>query len=116
VDSAGILAQRNAKIIHTVFARGVGRLGRNFWQITNGQNGMARLSEQTGGESYFLGTSNPVSFQPYLEDLQKTLDNQYLLEFHAVPGKKAGLQPLKLNTEVAGVELSTADNVWVEAK
>jgi hypothetical protein len=116
VTSASIVAQRTGTIVHTIFTRGVGRLGRNFWEITNGQNSMARLSDITGGESYYLGTTNPVSFKPYLDDLQNALDNQYLLQFHAIPGKKSGLQPVKLNTEVAGVELNTADNVWVEAK
>jgi hypothetical protein len=54
--------------------------------------------------------------KPYLDDLQTTLDNQYLIEFHAVSGKKSKLQSVKLNTAVAGVELNTADSVWVEAK
>jgi hypothetical protein len=116
VDSASTVAQRTGTIIHTIFARGVGRLGSNFWEITNGQNGIAKLSDQTGGESFYLGTQNPVSFKPYLDDVQRTLDNQYLLEFRAEPSKKSGLQSVKLTTEVAGVELDSADSVWVNAK
>lgn len=116
VNSASSVAQRTGTIIHTMYTPGVGRVGRNFWEINNGQNSMAKLADETGGESYSLVTSSPVSLKPYLDDLQATLDNQYLLEFHAVPGKKPGLQSVKLNTVVAGVELNTADNVWVEAK
>lgn len=116
VDSASSVAQRTGTIIHTIFARGVGRWGSNFWEITNGQNGIGKLSDETGGESFYLGTQNPVSFKPYLDDLQRALDNQYLLDFRAVPGKKSGLQYVKLTTEVAGVELDSADSVWVEAK
>jgi hypothetical protein len=116
VDLASQVAQRTGTIIHTIFARGVGRLGTNFWEITNGQNGMAKLSDETGGDSFYLGTRNAVSFKPYLDDLQTSLDNQYLLEFHAAPAKKSGLQYVKLTTEVAGVELDSADSVWVEAK
>lgn len=115
-DSASSVAQRTGTIIHTIFARGVGRRGSNFWEITNGQNGIAKLSDETGGESFYLGTQNPVSFKPYLDDLQRALDNQYLLDFRAVPGKKSGPQYVKLTTEVAGVELNSADSVWVEAK
>jgi hypothetical protein len=48
--------------------------------------------------------------------LQKTLDNQYLLEFRAIPGTKPGLQYVRLSTEVAGVELDSADSIWVNAK
>jgi len=116
VDSASVVAQRTGTIVHTIFTRGVGRRGSNFWEITNGQNSMAKLSDETGGESFFLGTQNPVSFRPYLDTLQNGLDNRYLLEFNAVPGSKSGLQYVKLATEVAGVELDSADSVWVRAR
>src|ERR1700727_215014 len=116
VDSASAVAQRTGTIVHTIFTRGVGRRGSNFWEITNGQNSMAKLSDETGGESFFLGTQNPVSFRPYLDTLQNGLDNRYLLEFNAVPGSKSGLQYVKLATEVAGVELDSADSGWVKAR
>ena len=116
VDSASQVAQRTGTTIHTIFTRGVGRLANNYWEITNGQNGIAMLSEQTGGESFYLGTQNAVSFKPYLDTLQRTLDNQYLLEFHAAPGTKPAPLYVKLSTEVAGVELNSADSVWVNAK
>jgi hypothetical protein len=48
--------------------------------------------------------------------LQRSFDNRYLLEFNAVPGKKAGLQTVTLATEVAGVELDSADSVWVSSR
>jgi hypothetical protein len=56
-----------------------------------------------------------VSFKPYLDDVQKALDHQCLLEFNAIPDNKSALQYVKLTTEVAGVELAAADSVWVEA-
>ena len=62
-----------------------------------------------------MGLEHPVSFAPYLDDLQRTLDNQYLLSFSTTPGKKAGLQYVDLNTEVAGVEFAASDAVWVIA-
>jgi hypothetical protein len=116
VDSASRVAQRTGTTIHTIFTRGVGRVASNFWEITNGQNGIAKLSDQTGGESFYMGTQNAVSFKPYLDSLQKSLDNQYLLEFHAALGAKAAPLYVKLTTEVAGVELNSADSVWVNAK
>ena len=116
VDSASVVAQRTGTIIHTIFTRGVGRRASNFWEITNGQNSMAKLSDETGGESFFLGTQNAVSFRPYLDSLQMGLGNRYLLEFNAVPGNKSGLQYVKLATEVAGVELDSADSVWVKVR
>ena len=115
VDAASRAAQRSGTIIDTIYVPGVGRRGRNFWEITNGQNGIAKLSDTTGGEAYSLGTESPVSLTHYLGDVQRSLDNQYLLDLRAIPGKKSGLQYVNLNTPVAGVELDSADSVWVEA-
>jgi hypothetical protein len=115
VDTAGTVAQRTGTIIHTIYAPGVGRLHHNFWEATNGQNGIAKLSDETGGESFFLGLESAVSFKPYLDRIQKILENQYILTFEAKPGKKAGLQAVRITTPVAGVELASADNAWVPA-
>jgi hypothetical protein len=112
VSSASTVAQRTGTIIHSIYTRGVGWRGSNFWQVTNGQNAMAKLADETGGESFFLGIGEPVSFRPYLD----RLDNRYRLEFNAVPGKKSELQYVKLTTEVAGIELDSADSVWVAAR
>ena len=113
VDSAADVAQRTGTIIHTIHSPGVGRWHRNFWIGTNGENGIAKLSDITGGESYFLSLQSPVSFEPYLKDIQRMLDNQYLLSFAASPGNKAGFQRISVDTELPGVDLSAADSVWV---
>jgi hypothetical protein len=100
-------------MIHTIYSPGVGHWHRNFWEATNGENALAKLSDATGGESFFLGLQSPVSFEPYLNQLQKTLDNQYLLSFYASPIKKAGLQPVNIDTEIPGVDLNAAGAAWV---
>ncbi len=115
VRSASDVAQRTGTIIHSIYFPGVGRRHRNFWEATNGQSGIAQLSDETGGESFYLGFQSPVSFQPYLDTLQKILGNQYLLSFSINPRKSAGLQYVDLSTEVAGVEFDSADAVWVPA-
>jgi hypothetical protein len=113
VDSASSAAQRYGVIVHSIYCRGVGHVGRNYYDASNGQNGLAKLADETGGESFFLGVQNPVSFKPYLDRLQLILNNQYFLAFLANPGKKAGLQRVKISTEVPKVEIVSADNVWV---
>jgi hypothetical protein len=116
VSAASAVAQRTGTIIHSIYTPGVGWRGSNYWQVTNGQNALAKLADETGGESFFLGIGEPVSFRPYLDRLQASLDNRYRVEFNAIPGKKPGLQYVKLTTEVAGVELDSADSVWVAAR
>lgn len=114
-DSTSTTSQRYGVIVHSIYATGAGRLGRNAWEAQLGQSGIAKIADETGGEYYALGTQNAVSFKPYLERLQRVFDNQYYLVFQAVPGKKDGLQRVKISTEAANVEIAAADNVWVPA-
>jgi hypothetical protein len=113
VDRASREAQKAGVIVHSIFTRGVGRAGRNFWEINNGQTGLSKLADETGGEAFYLGVQNPVSFKPYLDRLQIILDNQYFLAFQAIPGRRSDLQRVRVSTDVPKVEIVTADSVWV---
>jgi hypothetical protein len=73
------------------------------------------VAEETGGEAFYLGFETPVSFAPYLEELMRRLNHQYLLVFLAKPVKKSGLERVKVRTEIPGVELVAATRVWVPA-
>ena len=115
VDSASDVAMSTGTIIHTIYTPGAGRHHRKYWEATSGQMGLAKLSDVTGGESFFLGLQMPVSIAPYLDQLQNILDNQYLLTVSAQPGKKTRLQNVAIDTELAGVELASSDAVWVPA-
>jgi hypothetical protein len=115
VDSAVEQAQKAGVIVFTIYATGVGHWGHSFWRIDWGQNYLAQVADQTGGEAYFLGLGTPVSFSPYLDDLSHRLNHQYLLTFLAKPQNKAGLQPVRLRTEIPNAELVSADRVWVPA-
>jgi hypothetical protein len=114
-DPASQISQRYGVIVHSIYATGVGRMGRNAWEAQLGQSGIGMICDQTGGEYFALGTQNAVSFKPYLDRLQKILDNQYYLVFDAMPKKKAGLQRVKVFTEESDFEIAAADNVWVPA-
>jgi hypothetical protein len=115
VDSLVEKAQRAGVLIHTLYATGVGRADRNLFRISLGQSNLAKLADQTGGEDYFQGYQTPIAFAPYLEQLRKTLNNQYILTVLAKPGKKAGLVRFRVTTELSGVELSAPDYSWVPA-
>jgi hypothetical protein len=115
VDEAVEQAQRAGIVIFSIYTPGAGHFGHTFWRINWGQNYLSELSDQTGGESFYLGTEAPVSFSPYLDDLGRRLRNQYLLTFLAKPVKKSGLQNVKLRTEVSNAELVSASSVYVPA-
>jgi len=113
--SASEISQRYNVIVHSIYSPGVGRAGRSSWDLDLGLSGLSKIAEETGGECYSLGTSNLVSFKPYLDRFQKALDNQYFLVFLAVPKKKAGFQRVRIQTELPNSEILSPDNVWVEA-
>jgi hypothetical protein len=113
--SASEISQRYNVIVHSLYAVGVGRAGRSSWDLQIGLSGLSKIADETGGECYSLGTSNLVSFKPYLERFQRTLDNQYYLVFLATPKKNAGLQRVNIQTEVSNSEIAAPNNVWVAA-
>jgi hypothetical protein len=115
VDEAVEQAQKAGIVIFSIYTPGAGHFGHTFWRINWGQNYLSQLSDETGGESYYLGSEAPVSFSPYLDDLGRRLLHQYLLTFLAKPVKKAEMQSVKLRTEVSNAELVAADRVYVPA-
>ncbi len=115
VDQAVEQAQRAGIVIFSIYTPGAGHFGHTFWRINWGQNYLSQLSDETGGESYYLGSEAPVSFAPYLDDLSRRLLHQYLLTFLAKPVQKASMQSVKLRTEVTNAELVAADRVYVPA-
>jgi hypothetical protein len=107
-------AEREGIIIHTLFATGVGRVSRNSFRVSYGQSNLDQLTERTGGESFFQGLQTPISFAPFLEQLDMILKNQYFLGFKMDPVKGKGqLRSFKIKTEQKNVDISAADQVWV---
>jgi len=116
VDSVIEQAQKAGVIVFSIYTPGMGHYGHSFWRTYWGQNFLSQLSDETGGESYYLiGSAPPVTFAPYLEDMAKKLGRQYLLTFIPKPQKKAGMQRVKVQTEVPNAELVSADRVYVPA-
>jgi hypothetical protein len=62
-----------------------------------------------------MGPQAPVSFAPYLKELNGQLPNQFLLTFLAKPEKKAGTESVKVTSEVHDVDFVHADKVCVPA-
>jgi hypothetical protein len=112
-DTASNASQRAGVIVHSIYSPGIGRLSRNSWEAQLGQSGVAKIADETGGEYFALGTQSAVSFKPYLDRLQRIFDNQYYLVFQAIPGRRDGLQRVRITTQVANADIAAANNVWV---
>ena len=111
-------AQKAGIIIHTLYARGADRQGRNLFRSNYGQSNLAQMTDETGGESFFQGLDTPISFAPFLDKLDMILHNQYFLTFTtARSAKKNGeLRSFKVSTEQTNVEISAADLILVPGR
>jgi hypothetical protein len=83
--------------------------------VDRGRNYLAEVADLTGGVSYYHESGAPISFAPYLEDATRRLNRQYLLTFLAKPGKKAGMQAVKVKVEAPHAEVVSAERVYVPA-
>jgi hypothetical protein len=113
VDSAYNRAQKENINVWSIYYPDAGHLGRRGFRAFRAQNDLSRLAEESGAESYYLGTAEAVTFKPYLNELTTHLANQYLLAFKASGGAKGRFQNAKVATEVPGVEFLHAPQAFL---
>jgi hypothetical protein len=114
VDTVISNAQRGNVNVWSIYSPGAGHRSRSFALANLGQNNLNKMTDETGGETYYLGTSAPVSFKPYLDELQTHLNHQYLLTFAGDGGTKGKFTRIQLKTELPEVEFSHASNAFVK--
>lgn len=112
-ESAFTRAQKENINIWSIYYPDAGHLGRRGFRAFRAQNDLSRLAEESGAEAYYLATSEPVTFKPYLDELTMHLRNQYLLTFQGSGGPKGRFQRLKVATEVPGVEFLHAPQAFL---
>ena len=108
-------SQKAGIIVYSIYFRDTGRLDRSGYETNAGQNLLTQVTDATGGKLYWQGLSNPVSFQPFLADLSKRLENQYELGFTARARSKPDLVQLKLKTDVSRVNVDAPQRVPIGA-
>src|SRR5579864_1698199 len=106
------LAQQENITVFSIFV-GSGRATRNRFLNMNGQGSLANLTASTGGYAFSQGTQTPISFRPFLDDLQKMLSQQYLLTFRPAPSRKPGYHDLKAAVEIPHVKLLAPTRIYL---
>src|SRR5215472_5720958 len=66
LDSVIERAEKGNINVWSIYSPAAGHRSHSFFRINNAQSNLSALADETGAESYFLGTSAPVSFKPYL--------------------------------------------------
>ena len=106
-------AQRENVNLWSIYSPGAGHRSRSFGLVNLAQNNLSKMTDETGGETYYLGLDAPVSFKPYLDEIQLHLNNQYLLTFAGDGGPKGKLVRLQIKSELPNVEFSHANNAYL---
>jgi hypothetical protein len=107
-------AQKTGIVIHTLYAS-VGRSRLGSIRLGYAQSNLTRVAGETGGQSFFQGLETPISFTPFLDQLDMVLHNQYFLTFTTARNnkKKGGFRGFKVTTEQRDTSITAASQVFV---
>jgi VWFA-related protein len=114
LDTTIARAQKHNVNIWTIYAPDAGRR-RGSFRAFEWQSNLNRLSQETGAESYALGLGEPVNLKPYFDQIQKNLNNQYLLAFVGNGGQKGKYGSVKVTSELRNVGFLTPSEVFLPA-
>jgi VWFA-related protein len=73
--------------------------------ISNAQSSLQRLSDETGGIPFFQGTGAPVSFAPFIRELDTSLQKQAALTFLSTHLGK-GFHKIQVKSSTSGVRVA----------
>jgi hypothetical protein len=113
LDTVISRAQRENVNLWSIYYPSVGHRSHGFGLVNLAQNNLSKMTDETGGEVYYLGFTAPVSFKPYLDELHLHLNNQYLLSFAGDGGAKGKYVRMQIKSELPDVEFSHANNAYI---
>jgi hypothetical protein len=73
--------------------------------VSNAQSSLLRLSNETGGLAFFQGTGAPVSFEPFIRELDVSLEKQAALTFLSTHLDK-GFHRIEIKSSTPGVKVA----------
>lgn len=77
----------------------------NLSLASNAQSSLQKLADETGGQAFFQGTGVPVSFDPFLRNLNVALERQVALTYLSTHVNK-GFHRVAVHSSAPGVELA----------
>jgi len=88
LDQAALKAQRRGVAVYSIYSPTPLTQSSNSTLISYGQSALQKLADETGGQSFYQGTIAPVSYRPFLKDLDMLLDRQFALTYLSTHMKK----------------------------
>jgi hypothetical protein len=99
--------------IFTMYWHDSGRGSSTEAETDAGQNLLLQVAQATGGNSYWQGTGNPVSLQPYFEDLRRRLRSEYALVVSAPFKGKPFEATLKVKASAPNAKVTAPQFVYL---
>lgn len=97
-------SQKRSLAVYGFFVPSVGSVG-NSLLVGNAQSSLLKLSDESGGHAFFQGTGAPVSFQPFVKELNTLLDRQAAVTFLSTHLSK-GFHKLDVKSSTPGVRVN----------
>lgn len=95
-------AQRRSVAIYSIYAPSAGNSAGLL--SLNGQSCLERLSKETGGRAFFEGTGAPVSFDPFIKEIDASISMQIALTYLSTHPEKGfhrlEIKPLERDVEI----------------
>lgn len=113
VQSAILDSVRAGLVVYTIYWRSQPGGEQDSLSVDGGQGLMNELTNATGGYNYWTGSTNPVSFRPFFDDLLRRFDNQYALDLTAHLDRKPAAETLKLKVEGIGLQVTAPQQVFI---
>ncbi len=113
VDKAINDSVRAGIVVYSIYWKDMGRANNSWYENNAGQNLLLMVTQATGGNSYWQGMGNPVSFEPFLQDLRRRLNHQYELTFSAPSNGKPEVATMKIDLKVPSAKVEAPQKVLV---
>jgi len=104
---------RAGLVVYSIYWQNTGRMNSTGYETNAGQNLLLLVTQATGGNSYWQGLGNPVSLQPFFQDLRRRLNNQYEVSFTAPSSGKPQVESLKVDLHVPSAKVAAPQQVLV---
>lgn len=88
LDQAILKAQRKSVAVYSFYHPTVLTETSNSILGLGAQGALEKLSDETGGRSFFHGMSAPISFRPFFKDMFMSLNRQFALTYLSTHMKK----------------------------
>ena len=104
---------RSGLVVYSFYWMNRGSVDRSEYENNAGQSLLSELTQATGGNSYWQGSGDPVSFGSFFKDLRQRFQNQYKIGFTSKLKGKPELQRFSLKMKGAEAKVYAPQQVFV---